>query len=183
MKEAILALAKAAILAALGQPVHIDLEKLLAQYPALKEKGAAFVTINKGAQHRLRGCIGSLQAFRPLYEDIIHNAKAAALEDPRFHPLRPEELGDITVEVSVLSEPKPLAYKNVEDLKQKIRPGIDGVVLRLGSRRATYLPQVWEQLPDFESFFSSLCQKAGLPGNCLASHPQIEVYQVTKYSE
>jgi AmmeMemoRadiSam system protein A len=183
MHDIVIALAKAAILAALHQPVSFDLEKALAQYPQLKEPGAAFVTINKRPNDQLRGCIGSLQAYRPLYEDIIANARAAALQDPRFPPLSPEELKDIKIEVSILSEPKPLEYKDKEDLRKKITPYKDGVVLKLGSHQATYLPQVWEQLPDFDLFFSSLCQKAGLTPNCLDQHPQIQVYHVTKYEE
>ena len=183
MNEIVIALAKAAILAALNQPVSFDLDAALEKYPQLKEPGAAFVTINKRPNNQLRGCIGSLQAYRPLYKDIIANAQAAALNDPRFPPLKPEELKDIKIEVSILSEPKPLPYKDKEDLKKKIVPYKDGVVLKLGSHQATYLPQVWEQLPDFDLFFSSLCQKAGLPPNCLDQHPDIYVYHVTKYEE
>ena len=183
MNHILIALAKAAILVALNRPVSFDLEAALEKYPQLKEPGAAFVTINKRPNDRLRGCIGSLQAYRPLYKDIIANAQAAALQDPRFPPLTPEELKDIKIEVSILSEPKPLEYTDKEDLRKKITPYKDGVVLKLGSHRATYLPQVWEQLPDFDLFFASLCQKAGLDANCLDQHPKIEVYHVSKYEE
>ena len=183
MNSIVTALAKAAILAALNQPVSFDLESALQKYPQLKEPGAAFVTINKRHNNQLRGCIGSLQAYRPLYEDIIANAQAAALHDPRFPPLKPEELKDINIEVSVLSEPKPISYADKEDLRKKITPFKDGVILKLGSHQATYLPQVWEQLPDFDHFFGSLCQKAGLDTNCLDQHPEIQVYHVTKYED
>jgi len=183
MQDVLIGLAKAAILVALNQPENFDLESALKKYPELLENGAAFVTINKRSNDQLRGCIGSLQAYRPLYKDIISNAQAAALHDPRFPPLTPEELNEIKIEVSILSEPKALQYSDVEDLRNKIVPMKDGIVLRYNGYQATYLPQVWEQLPDFDAFFSSLCMKAGLPGDCLVHHPEIEVYHVTKYEE
>jgi len=183
MNDILIGLAKAAILVALGQPEDFNLTKALDTYPQLKEKGAAFVTLTKGEEERLRGCIGSLEAWRPLYKDVITNAQSAAMKDSRFPPLTLEELPKIKVEVSVLSKPRPLPYKDEKDLKEKIVPGKDGVILRYDSHRATYLPQVWEQLPTFNTFFASLCQKAGLPADCLKYHPHIEVYHVTKYKE
>ena len=158
----------------------IDKEKLLKEHPELAQKGAAFVTLEK--RESLRGCIGSLIAHRTLLEDIIKNARSAAFHDPRFPPLTKEEFEDpyLTVEISLLSEPKPLSYSDVADLKSKIQPGRDGVILKLGHYQATYLPQVWEQLPRFEDFFATLCQKAGLPGNCLESHPEIYIYHAEK---
>ncbi len=155
--------------------------KLIEMYPELAKPGAVFVTINE--RNSLRGCIGSLVPHRPLIEDIIENAKAAAFGDPRFPPLTPEEFDKISIEISLLSEPKPLPYTDIEDLRRKIRPGIDGVVLKYGSHQATFLPQVWEELPDFDQFFAHLCMKAGLPPNCLELHPEIYVYQVEKFSE
>ena len=183
MNEIIIALAKAAILVALNQPDNFDLEEALKRYPQLEKNAAAFVTLTMGADEQLRGCIGSLQAYRPLYKDIISNAQSAALRDPRFPPLSLEELRNIKIEVSILSEPRSLDYTDIADLKQQIRPGIDGVVLNLQGRQATYLPQVWEQLPSFEDFFSSLCMKANLNTDCLHDHPEISIYQVTKYKE
>jgi len=158
----------------------IDREKLLKEHPELAQKGAAFVTLEK--RESLRGCIGSLIAHRTLLDDLIENARAAAFHDPRFPPLTKEEFEDpgLTIEISLLSEPKPLSYTDVTDLKSKIVPGRDGVILKLGSHQATYLPQVWEQLPRFEDFFATLCQKAGLPGNCLEAHPEIFVYHAEK---
>jgi len=97
--------------------------------------------------------------------------------------LTAEEFEAITVEVSILSEPEPLMYDSIEDLKSKIRVGIDGVVLKHGIHQATFLPQVWEQLPDFELFFSHLCQKAGMEANCLSRIPEIFTYQVEEYKE
>lgn len=183
MNDILIGLAKAAILVALNQPENFDLQKALEEYPQLKEKGASFVTLNKEPNEQLRGCIGSLQAYQPLYKDIISNAQSAALRDPRFNPLSPEELKHIKIEVSILSEPEPLAYKDVDDLKKKIVPNEDGVVLKLNGNQATYLPQVWEQLPRFDDFFTSLCQKAGLNSDCLSQHPDISIYHVKKYEE
>ena len=183
MNEILIGLAKAAILVALNQPENFDLQQALERYPQLKEKGAAFVTLNSMPGEHLRGCIGSLEAYRPLYKDIIANAQVAALHDPRFPPLTLEELKQVKIEVSILSKPEKLVYSDSEDLEKKITPFKDGIVLKLQGRQATYLPQVWEQLPRFEDFFSSLCQKANLPGDCLTQHPEIFTYQVTKYEE
>jgi len=181
MREIILSLAKAAIVVALGGESDFDLQKALREYPALRDEGAVFVTLTQGEDERLRGCIGTLEAHQPLYKDIIANAQSAALADPRFTPLMREELDRTHIEVSLLSPPKAVEYHSIHDLKQKIRPRIDGVVLKLKGHRATYLPQVWSDIPDFDHFFASLCQKANLPQNCLKENPQIEVYGVVKY--
>jgi len=183
MNDIVIALAKAAILVALNQSEDFDLENALKTYPALEENGAVFVTLNTEQNEQLRGCIGSLEAYRPLYKDIISNAQSAALRDPRFKPLTLEELKDIKLEVSILSNPAPLEYSDTDDLKSKIVPFEDGVVLKLDGKHATYLPQVWEQLPTFDDFFSSLCFKANLGNDCLSSHPEISTYQVKKYKE
>jgi AmmeMemoRadiSam system protein A len=156
----------------------INKEELIKKYPELKEEGAVFVTLKE--KGNLRGCIGSIIAHRPLIDDLIHNAQSAAFKDPRFIPLREEELNDIEIEVSLLTPYKELPYKDKEDLKKKIKPNIDGVILKYGSHQATFLPQVWEELPDFELFFAHLCQKAGLRANCLDYHPEIYIYQVEK---
>ena len=183
MHEILIALAKAAILVALNQPENFDLPKALQDYPELKQDAATFVTLTTGAEDQLRGCIGSLEAYRPLYKDIISNAQSAALRDPRFNPLTPEELKHIKIEVSILTKPKVLTYTDATDLKEKLIPLRYGVILRHNAHHATYLPQVWEQLPTFEPFIESLCQKAGLSENCLAEHPEISIYQVKKYKE
>ncbi len=183
MRDILIALAKAAILVALGEPEDFNLTKALHDYPGLQKPGAVFVTLTQGKDERLRGCIGSLKAWRPLYKDVIFNAQAAALKDSRFPPLKKEELPTIKIEVSLLSNPSPLKYENSKDLKAKIVPGRDGIILRYKNHHATFLPQVWKQLPRFEDFFASLCQKAKLPENCLKLHPEIEVYRVTKYKE
>ncbi len=183
MNDIIIALAKAAILVALNQSEDFDLEHALEAYPILQKNAAVFVTINSEPNNQLRGCIGSLQAYRPLYKDIISNAQSAALRDPRFLPLTLDELKYIKIEVSVLSEAKILEYRDIEDLKAKIVPFQDGIILKHNGKHATYLPQVWEQLPKFDNFFSSLCLKANLSNNCLLEHPEISTYQVKKYEE
>ena len=183
MHEILIALAKAGILVTLNQPENFDLTKALQDYPELKQDAATFVTLTIGPDDQLRGCIGSLEAHRALYKDIISNAQAAALRDPRFTPLTLEELQNIKIEVSILTKPKVLTYTDVNDLKNKLVPLQDGVILKHKGRHATYLPQVWEQLPTFGPFMKSLCQKAGLSSNCLTEHPEISIYQVKEYKE
>ncbi|MFZ6030552.1 MAG: AmmeMemoRadiSam system protein A [Chloroflexota bacterium] len=128
--------------------------------PALKAHGASFVTLTKRGE--LRGCIGALEAYQALAEDVREHAVAAALEDYRFSPVQPAELGDIHIEISRLTAPQPLAYSDADDLLRKLRPGVDGVLLREGVRRATFLPQVWEKIPDPATFLSHLCEKMGV---------------------
>jgi AmmeMemoRadiSam system protein A len=157
----------------------IDIEKLTKENPSLAKDGASFVTLTQNG--KLRGCIGSLEAKRPLIEDIIANAKSAAFRDPRFSKLPQKELHVTDIEVSVLTAPKLLEYADIEDLKNKIKPNIDGVILKLNSKQATFLPQVWEELPEFESFFGHLLSKAGLSMDSFKNYPTIYVYQVKKY--
>ena len=183
-KEVLLKLARAAIAEGVGLSYTLDLQELIDQNPWLKEDGACFVTLTIGEHEMLRGCIGSIVAHRPLFEDLIHNAKSAALNDPRFPSLSQEEFDQITVEVSILTSPQEVVYGSIDELKSKIRTGIDGVILKHdAAHQATYLPQVWEQLPDFEGFFMNLCMKAGMNMECLAFHPQIFTYQVEEYKE
>lgn len=180
-KRVLLAIAKDAIKSAVTKEPLIDRAALIKKYPWLTQKGAVFVTINK--QHRLRGCIGSIIAHRSLIDDVIENAKSAALHDPRFSALRADELENISVEVSVLTPPKELVYTDISDLKKKIQKGSDGVIINYNGYQATYLPSVWEQLPTFDGFFSTLCQKAGLSQDCLKLHPSIYTYKAIKISD
>lgn len=182
VKETLLSLARASIANAVDVSYTYDLEKTLKENPWLENEGAAFITLTI-KDDQLRGCIGSTVAHRKLYEDVILNAKSAALNDPRFLALSKEEYNQIKVEVSILTDPKVLEYTSVTDLKSKINRGEDGVILKHGSYQATFLPQVWEQLPSFELFFSSLCKKAGMNEQCLADKPKILVYQAKKYKE
>ena len=147
----------------------------------LKPARASFVTLTqKGV---LRGCIGSLQAERPLGEDVRHNARAAALSDPRFAPLAREELAATRVEVSLLSTPKQLAFVDHADLIAQLRPGEDGLILECAGTRATFLPQVWEGLPDPEQFIAELKRKAGLSPEVSTAKCSIQRYHVLKWKE
>ncbi len=181
MKDVLLRLARASIGEAIGVSQNVSLQEMLEQNPWLEEEGAVFVTLT--IDGNLRGCIGSLVAHRKLYEDIIYNARSAALNDPRFKPLSKEEFDLVKIEVSILSKPEPLIYESIDALRARLRVGVDGVVLKSGSFQATFLPQVWEQLPTFDLFFAHLCQKAGMQSDCLKRHPDILTYQVQEYSE
>jgi AmmeMemoRadiSam system protein A len=154
-----------------------------AQWPAkFREKSGCFVTLTK--QGRLRGCIGHILPHEPLYRAILSNAKAAALDDPRFPAVTPDELKDIEIEVSVLTEPQPLAFQGPEDLLAKLRPHKDGVVLRVQGSTATFLPQVWEQLPDKGQFLNHLSEKAGRDaGAWREAGTQVHTYQVEAFHE
>jgi len=126
----------------------------------LREIGATFVTLTRHG--KLRGCIGSLQAHRSLLDDVKANAKAAAFLDPRFQPLTQTEFATTLVEVSVLSPSEPLEFGSEREALERIRPGIDGLIFEHGSRRGTFLPQVWESIPDPSEFLRQLKRKAGL---------------------
>ncbi len=181
-KEICVSLARESISAYLQTGTY--LEACTENYPKkLLEKKACFVTLMKNGQ--LRGCIGRLQAFQPLYLDIIQNAVAAAIEDPRFSPVGEAELPLIKIEVSVLTNPIPLPYKNAQDLIKKIRPKKDGLIIKKGSYQATFLPSVWEELPKKEDFLSQLCLKAGLSENewTLGCSIKVERYEAIKAVE
>ena len=149
------------------------------RYPkALQELGASFVTLKKGGE--LRGCIGSLEAVRPLVNDVAYNAHAAAFSDPRFLPVSISEVEDLEFHISVLTPAVPMIFESEADLLRQIRPGIDGLVLEDDSHRGTFLPSVWESLPDAESFLRHLKQKAGLPSDYWS--PSIKVSRYTTES-
>ena len=159
----------------------IDKQSILLQYPEMSLPKATFVTLT---QHgRLRGCIGSLIAHRPFIDDLISNAHSAAFKDPRFAPLTVAEFNEIKIEISLLSEPALVNYVNKDDLQSKIHINIDGIVIRLGSHQATFLPQVWEELNDFDTFFAHLGMKAGIGNDPLSYHPEVYTYQVDKIKE
>lgn len=149
--------------------------------PRLREKGATFVTLTIGGE--LRGCIGSLRRSRTLGEDVLANAVAAAMEDPRFESLAADELDAITIEVSLLSEPEFLQFANEEALLAKLRPGEDGLIIFSGCRSATFLPQVWAQLPEPCEFLAALKHKAGLPTNREVNGLMAARYHVQKWKE
>ncbi len=143
-----------------GTPLTVNPD----DYPAsLNEPRACFVTLERHAQ--LRGCIGSLQAYRPLIEDVADNAFAAAFRDPRFSPLTEREREGLEMHISVLSPAEPMRFDSEADLLAQLRPGVDGLIMEEGHLRGTFLPSVWEQLPEPEQFLAHLKLKAGLPSD------------------
>lgn len=147
---------------------------------ALAAPGACFVTLKLDG--RLRGCIGSLAPHRPLIQDVAANAQAAAFEDPRFPALDAEETQDLEIHLSVLGPTRPLPVKDEADLLAQLRPGLDGLVLKLGRRRATFLPSVWEELPEPAGFLAHLKQKAGLPPDYWSGDLAFERYEVEEFA-
>jgi AmmeMemoRadiSam system protein A len=133
---------------------------------------------------QLRGCIGTLAATESIVEGVKRNALNAALHDHRFSPVKPEELDSIVIEVSVLTDPTPVEYTDGADLLTKLNPGVDGVIIRQGAARATFLPQVWDQLSGPEEFLTHLCLKAGLAGDAWqTSKVEVLIYQVQYFEE
>ena len=182
LQEILLKLARASIEEAFGRPLPFDKHVLGAKYPELREKRATFVTLKIDGK-ALRGCIGSILPHAALFDDVVANAKSAAFRDPRFAPLTETEYRRCSVEVSLLSVPLPLAYTDADDLRGRIRPGVDGVILQLDGRSATFLPQVWEELPDFDRFFAHLGIKAGIGADVLTRHPDIFTYQAEHFED
>jgi len=157
-REFMLDLARRALVDAVNGREGPEVDEV--EVPAkLTELGGCFVTLTK--EGKLRGCIGHILPVEALYQSVLHNARAAAIEDSRFSPVTEDELDEIHIEISVLTMPKRLEFDSPADLVKKLRPGVDGVVLRVGPRLATYLPQVWEQMPDKEMFLGQLSRKAG----------------------
>lgn len=174
--KVLLPIARAAIADALNVPHSAD-----ESAPWLNEDGACFVTLTQHGE--LRGCIGSLLAHRPLLDDIKNNAVAAALYDPRFPSLRAEELDYTAVEISLLSPATEMAFDDEADALAQLRPGIDGVIFEYGRFRSTFLPQVWEQLPNPREFMAHLKQKAGLPANFWSPDVKLSRYTIQKWKE
>jgi len=173
---ALLVRARNAIAAELGEPTQAEVA-----HPALALPGATFVTLTQNGA--LRGCIGSLQAHRPLDQDVRANAVAAAFHDPRFPPLTLAELPRTRVEVSLLTAPQPMTFSSEADALRQLRPNVDGIIFIAGQRRSTFLPQVWEQLPEPRQFMAHLKQKAGLPADWWSSEVQLQRYEVKKWKE
>lgn len=178
-------LARQAILEAFGRSLPDPERRLLEaalEDPVFSTRAGTFVTLTR--EKRLRGCIGNLTPSDTIREGVRRNALHAAFHDPRFHPLAPDELDSTHIEVSVLSVPRPLTFGRPQELLARLVPGRDGVVLRRGFASATFLPQVWEQLPRTEDFLGHLCLKAGLPRTAW-KEPGIEVetYRVQVFEE
>jgi AmmeMemoRadiSam system protein A len=153
----------------------------LPDLPWLRQAGATFVTLMRNG--RLRGCIGSLDAVRPLGEDAAQNALAAATRDPRFPALTAAEWPECKVEVSLLSAPKPIRFADEADLLAQLKPGEDGLLLQCDGRRATFLPQVWEAIPEKRAFLDELARKAGLPDGTRLGRCKVSRYRVEKWAE
>ena len=175
------------VLLAVGRAVIAQALNLDFQYPVdesaswLQDWGASFVTLT---QHQeLRGCIGSLEAYRPLVADVRSNAVSAALHDPRFLPLSADEFETIAIEVSILSPTQRIAALNEADAIRQMRPGIDGIVLEYGRYRSTFLPQVWDELEQPQQFLAMLKRKAGLPVDFWAADLKLARYTVSKWRE
>jgi hypothetical protein len=173
----LLTLARNAIASQLGISHSEDIDAV----DWLQQNGASFVTLTKN--NELRGCIGSLQSYQTLADDVRSNAIAAAFHDTRFAPLSRDEYNQIKVEVSVLSPMQTVDFVSQADLLAKLRPNIDGVVMEYAGHRGTFLPQVWEQIPDKQSFLNQLKLKAGLPIDFWDNGIKVERYQVSKYHE
>ncbi len=159
-----------------GKPLPID----LAKYPAeLQELRATFVTLH--SQHQLRGCIGVLEAIRPLAEDIAENAFSAAFRDSRFPPLKAGEVNGLDVHLSILTPAQPILFTSEQDLLNQLQPGIDGLILKEGYRRGTFLPSVWENLPTPGQFLRQLKQKAGLPPDYWSDSISVSRYHTESF--
>ncbi|MDH5391709.1 MAG: AmmeMemoRadiSam system protein A [Gammaproteobacteria bacterium] len=172
--------ARASILYGLktGKPHLINTEEYSA---ALQQQLASFVTLYKNSQ--LRGCIGSLEAHQPLINDIAEHAYAAAFHDPRFPALLEDEFKQLSLEISVLNPPQAMSFVNEQDLLQQIRPGIDGLILQYDFNQGTFLPSVWQQLPDKKDFFNHLKVKAGLTTDWWNDNVSVSRYQTLSFEE
>jgi len=156
-------------------------QRTVMPHPELSHPAATFVTLTQGGQ--LRGCIGSLEAYRPLASDVAENALAAAFRDPRFPALESDELTRTRVEVSLLEKPETIDFSDEAEAIARLRPGVDGLILTHGSRRATFLPQVWESLSDPRRFMAQLKLKAGLAADFWDEDIRLARYGVQKWKE
>ena len=179
-KQQLLTLARDSIRHGLQQGRALSVDS--GQYPAvMQQQAACFVTLNR--QGLLRGCIGHLAAQQSLVDDVAENAYAAAFNDPRFAGLRAEELDDLHIEISVLTPAEPMQFASEADLLEQIQPGVDGLVLEDGFHRGTFLPSVWEQLPDKQDFWRHLKLKAGLPPDHWSDNVKVSRYRTLAFEE
>ena len=176
----LLPIARSSISEALGQQ-HESIDDSIINATWLQQKAACFVTLTQ--QEQLRGCIGTLEAHRPLLDDVRYNARAAAFQDPRFSPLTSEELGRTEIEISLLSPMQAMNFSDEQEALKQLQPGVDGLVFEFNRYRSTFLPQVWEQLPAVTDFITHLKQKAGLPADFWADDVKLYRYTVSKWKE
>lgn len=178
-RQALLRLARTSITAALVPETVVEDP---GPSSTIDKRQGCFVTLHRRGE--LRGCIGTLEATGPLRKAVAENARNAAFDDPRFSPLQQQELAEVDIEISVLSPPVRVTFSDGEDLKRQLKPGIHGVIVSRGHRRSTFLPQVWEQLPDPEEFLAHLCRKGGMDSQCWQSTAtRVDVYEVEYFSE
>ena len=182
-KALLLDVARRSIKSHLYEEEHFSMPKQSDHNVHLWEKKGCFVTLTSSDQ--LRGCIGTIEPIYALIKSVHLNAINAAFYDPRFFPLSQEEYQDICIEISVLTVPAELHYSTPDDLLSRVKPGVDGIILQLNHHRATFLPQVWEELSNPEDFFNQLSCKAGLDPNDWKNNPNMKIftYQVEKFAE
>lgn len=161
-----------------GRAPHVELASFP---PELQTYAASFVTLERGG--RLRGCIGSLMAHRPMIEDVAVNAQKAALDDPRFRPLTADDLPEIRLKIALLSPPRRIAVAAQRALEDRLQPGRDGLILRDGGHAGVFLPQVWSQLPEPRAFVQALKRKAGLPPEHWSARVRLEVFHAESFGE
>lgn len=179
---------KSTLLDIAQQSIHCGLEnghampvKMGKFKPSLQDNGASFVTLH--LNHKLRGCIGSLEAYRPLVRDVSENAYAAAFCDPRFALLALPETSDLAIHISVLTPAELISFTSEQALLEMIRPGMDGLILEDNKHRGTFLPSVWDSLPEPELFLAHLKQKAGFPANYWSDSIKVSRYQTDSFGE
>ena len=177
-RETLLDLARESIERGLyGEPVKID----ATWYDdVLGDDGASFVTLN--LLGNLRGCIGTLEAHQPLVLDVSSNARSAAFRDPRFAPVGARDLPQLDIHISVLTPASPMTFRSEAELIEQLRPGVDGLILSRGGQRGTFLPSVWESLPDAREFLQQLKRKAGLPADFWSDDVRVDRYSTVSIS-
>jgi AmmeMemoRadiSam system protein A len=179
-KAALLALARSVISSEIHAGEAVKLPEVIS--PPLSERRGCFVSLHK--KKALRGCIGIIEPSASLVEGVRDNAVNAAFQDPRFPPLEAAELGEVEIEISVLTPPEALRFSSPQDLLSQLTPGVHGVILSRAGRHSTFLPQVWKQLPDKKRFLEHLCLKAGMERDCWKDGAiQVQVYEVESFSE
>jgi len=179
-RQTLLSLARESIQSGLanGQPLTVNIQNYSAD---LQQQRASFVTLHK--QGQLRGCIGNLEANQALVNDISNNAFNAAFRDPRFPPLQANEFDQLHIHIEVLNSPEPIEFISEQDLIDQLQPGKDGLLLSEGIHRGTFLPTVWQSLPEPEQFLFHLKNKAGLPGDYWSDHIKVARYHTESFEE
>jgi len=174
-------LVRVSIFDKLNNTCTVNKKEFIQKLPNFEKKAATFVTLTLDG--KLRGCIGTLIPHNTLFDDLTSNGIKAAFEDPRFSPLTQDEFKRVKIEISIIGPITSVAYQGFEDLRKKIKPYEHGVILRMGKKQGTFLPQVWEDLPDYDQFMIHLFHKAGIDPSYVEKAPEIFVYTVDKIIE